>query len=1098
MPPIPKTPAHILKKIAVCREKQAKTLDLSYQQSTFEDVRLITIPPEVFTLTQLEVLKLQNNAIQIIPDEIKQLSNLKRLDLRGNPLNQVADISGLIVHYADFQRLKIPAKNILGLKLTLFSHEAPAGIFDCPHLTILEITNHRLTQVPTWLARLTQLTGLDLSNNQLQDLRVLETLVNLSTLYLSYNLLSNVSGLETLVNLSILYLSSNQLDTVLGLETLINLSGLDLRNNKLSNILGLERLVNLSSLYLRANQLSHVLELGMLVNLSELGLSSNQLSSMSGLEMLVNLSALDLRNNQLSHVSGLEMLVNLSSLDLSDNQLSHISGLETLQNLSSLDLSGNQLSRVSGLETLVNLSSLDLRENQLSSVSGLEMLKNLSSLYLGSNQLNSISGLEQLKNLSVLDLHGNQLNSISELEGLIHLNVLALTENKFLATLSNELFDLPKLKTLWLKETTITYPPIEQLEPEGTSGEVNLLRVRNYLRQLKEDGQDYLYEAKLLIVGEGEAGKTSLMRKITDPTYQLPEERIESTEGIDVVRYEFPYKERQFQVNIWDFGGQEIYHATHQFFLTKRALYLLVADNRKEDTDFYYWLNVVNTLSEGSPVLLVKNEKEERSREIDESGLRGRFKNFEKSYTTNLKTESKDYQCLMADIRHRLPQLPHIGTPQPKKWLDVRAELEKLAETKNYIDLKEYFAICDQHGFKNDADKLQLSETLHDLGTILHFQKDIQLEQILFLKPAWATQAVYHVLDNKAVKANFGKFTTADLKHIWHEPEYQGMHSNLLQLMLNFKLCYQLTDCQNTYIAPQLLPVEQPAYNFKTTDAVTVLYENYKFMPKGMLSQLIVALHKDIAEKQTLVWRNGVILERYNTRAEIIENYGARTITIRVVGQNRRDLLTEVMYELNKIHGNYHQLQYEVMLPCTCEEPYYFEFEELKDFANDRAKIQCRKRDCKKMVDARDLLEGILNVTTDNEGKTSFGGNNFRDIHGNVIFQQAGRDAILNQTNNTLNQGIQTDLRNLKELFLNLELGEQREKVEKLLIDAEKETQKEKPDKEEIGSALDRVLKLVNKTGKLTTAVKDKLIPVAKTVGEWLGEHGENLLEFFN
>ncbi|WP_347242416.1 hypothetical protein [Nostoc sp. FACHB-888] len=29
---------------------------------------------------------------------------------------------------------------------------------------------------------------------------------------------------------------------------------------------------------------------------------------------------------------------------------------------------------------------------------------------------------------------------------------------------------------------------------------------------------------------------------------------------------------REFRVNIWDFGGQEIYHATHQFFLTRRSL----------------------------------------------------------------------------------------------------------------------------------------------------------------------------------------------------------------------------------------------------------------------------------------------------------------------------------------------------------------------------------------------------------------------------------------------------------------------------------------------------------------------------------------------
>ena len=73
-----------------------------------------------------------------------------------------------------------------------------------------------------------------------------------------------------------------------------------------------------------------------------------------------------------------------------------------------------------------------------------------------------------------------------------------------------------------------------------------------------------------------------------------------------------------FRVNIWDFGGQEIYHATHQFFLTKRSLYVLVADTRKEDTDFYYWLNAVELLSDNSPLLIVKNEKQDRHREINE------------------------------------------------------------------------------------------------------------------------------------------------------------------------------------------------------------------------------------------------------------------------------------------------------------------------------------------------------------------------------------------------------------------------------------------------------------------------------------------------
>jgi len=83
---------------------------------------------------------------------------------------------------------------------------------------------------------------------------------------------------------------------------------------------------------------------------------------------------------------------------------------------------------------------------------------------------------------------------------------------------------------------------------------------------------DYLAEAKLLIVGEPGAGKTSLAKKILDPDYVLDATE-DSTEGIDVMAWQFPAStgvrdqageqllQRDFRANIWDFGGQEIYHS---------------------------------------------------------------------------------------------------------------------------------------------------------------------------------------------------------------------------------------------------------------------------------------------------------------------------------------------------------------------------------------------------------------------------------------------------------------------------------------------------------------------------------------------------------
>src|SRR5262249_31283743 len=131
--------------------------------------------------------------------------------------------------------------------------------------------------------------------------------------------------------------------------------------------------------------------------------------------------------------------------------------------------------------------------------------------------------------------------------------------------------------------------PKELVVPPPEIAAQGLDAIRRYWLQERDAGVDYLAEAKLLIVGESGAGKTSLAKKILDPSYELDSTE-DSTEGIDVMAWQFPtglrvrdeagehLLPRDFRVNIWDFGGQEIYHSTHQFFLTKRSVYVLVTD----------------------------------------------------------------------------------------------------------------------------------------------------------------------------------------------------------------------------------------------------------------------------------------------------------------------------------------------------------------------------------------------------------------------------------------------------------------------------------------------------------------------------------------
>jgi len=734
-------------------------------------------------------------------------------------------------------------------------------------------------------------------------------------------------------------------------------------SQKLTSIpLEVFELDQLEALDLSYNRISTVPEaIEKLRKLLRLDLSENCLTDLpDSICRLENLVSLNLKHNRLTTLSeSITWLKSLRSLDLSQNLLTSIPYvIGRLKDLGILNLSNNQLADLpENIGGAQNLTVLNLRGNCLSQLpETIGQLQNLTELYLDGNQLtdlpDSTSLLQILIGLHISDNRYSILpNVICHLK---NLRVLDLSSNR-LTALPEMMAQLPFLTVLSLNGNPLESPP-----PEVVRG--GALAVKDYLRQIEARGKDFLYEAKLLIVGEAGAGKTTLAKKIQNADYQLREDE-DTTRGIDVIHWHFTLNNgRDFQVNIWDFGGQEIYHATHQFFLTRRSLYALVADTRKEDTDFYYWLNVVELLSENSPLLIVKNEKQDRHREINDLALRGQFTNLKDTLATNLAT-NRGLPKILDEIKYYILQLPHVGAALPKTWIRVREALEE--DPRNYISLEEYLDICEHNGFKEEIDKIQLSSYLHDLGVCLHFQDDPLLRKTVFLKPHWGTNAVYKVLDNPTVVRNRGLFTRLDLEKIWDEPEYSGMHNELIQLMTKFRLCYQIPGTIDEFIAPQLLTDNPHSYEWDSSDNLFLRYK-YEFMPKGILNQFIVAMHRQIAD-HSIVWKSGVVLEKVFgvgdiSRAEIIEIYNKREIRIRVAGKHKKELLAIVTFALDNIHESYHRLKYSKLIPCNCTickdspEPYFYYLEMLQKFSEDRQfYIQCTKS--YEMVDVRTLVE---------------------------------------------------------------------------------------------------------------------------------------------
>ena len=167
------------------------------------------------------------------------------------------------------------------------------------------------------------------------------------------------------------------------------------------------------------------------------------------------------------------------------------------------------------------------------------------------------SFLKGLSQLTTLDLQANNLQELPD-------ELLALN-----AEIESRQSNTRLNNSINVHNNPFVKPPLEIVE----QGHAAIVAWMTDFAQ----GEKPLNEVKVILVGEGSAGKTTLRKRLTGID---PDPHESQTHGIEIHDFEMPCGKEKILVHFWDFGGQEIMHATHQFFLTKRSLYLLVLDAR--------------------------------------------------------------------------------------------------------------------------------------------------------------------------------------------------------------------------------------------------------------------------------------------------------------------------------------------------------------------------------------------------------------------------------------------------------------------------------------------------------------------------------------
>lgn len=579
----------------------------------------------------------------------------------------------------------------------------------------------------------------------------------------------------------------------------------------------------------------------------------------------------------------------LTSFDATDNKLNDISFLAKLKNIHFLRLGGNKISDVSVLKEFKNLEQLVLWQNRIRDISPIQELVSLKELQLGGNNISDISAIAELKNLNELYLGSNEINDISALAG------------------------LKNLKTLFLIGAAALR---EKIPNEILGDSTNPQRIIDYWLSITK-GSRPLNEAKVVVVGQGSVGKTTLIERIISGEYIIPEK----TDGIDIRKWGIDINDHNVQLNIWDFGGQEIMHATHQFFLTKRSLYLLALDCRvhKDENRLEYWLRKIESLSDNSPVIIVGTKLDQHQFDLDRKDLLEKFPFIKGFYGVSAQT-GEGVDELKEAIINEIGKLEGVHNELPQPWFDVKAKLEEMDDDS--ITFEKYSEICGETGVVIENEDTNLIELLHDLGVVLCFHKDLRLRDTNVLQPEWVTNGVYKILNARSVFDNGGILRMDMLPHILDKKKYPtAKYRFILDMMKKFELCFEISE--DEFLIPDLLRQEEP-YTGEWADALGFQYQ-YEVFFSSIVTRFIVRMHEWINSKT--YWRNGVVLAykvggEIKNRALVKADSTAAKISIAVSGEQntRRDFLSLIRGIFEGIHNTIPNLTVNEKVPIPGHE----------------------------------------------------------------------------------------------------------------------------------------------------------------------------------
>ncbi len=457
---------------------------------------------------------------------------------------------------------------------------------------------------------------------------------------------------------------------------------------------------------------------------------------------------------------------------------------------------------------------------------------------------------------------------------------------------------------------------------DKTFGQKDAYALDAWMAAYLGDALESVKMARVILLGNGGAGKTSLVRKIVGAGAKTTDPK--ETPRIEISHY----THKQTEVDFWDFGGQVIMHSTHTFFLNPEASYIIVCNARADEQPDSWIEMLLHSLQPKKKINLFivythvdSDEEKKHFSKYRKNTLERKYgKYFNLSYAIHSSTQTD--QKAFDELKKKL--FEHIEAQGSRRSYAslVKAYKDGDNPTVTYQEL-----LKSKKDFSGD-DALYVKQFMvYGLVFPLARKSTYGDDDVFVWQKHWLTYGVYELINSALTKRNNGFLKKNDFKTILFEGKKRYIRKDgtlssrraktktietiqyddagietLYTIVQNYGWAIESQGIGGGLILPHAVKLDEPEYGVLApyikglqNDDI-VLEVLFGYLPMGFFFDFVTLADKHI-KNPDLIWRSGVILfdQMDDETFAYVQMQGQR-MHIEIRGKNRTYLMHFLLY----------------------------------------------------------------------------------------------------------------------------------------------------------------------------------------------------------